>query len=181
MIEIRISGYGGQGVILSGMVIGKAAALYEDKFSSLAQAFGPEARGSSCSAQVIVSDTKILYPYLVNSDILVSMSQEAFRKFSPELKKTSGILVYENELVKPEGLSSSVKTFGIPATRIAEEKLGKNIFLNIVMVGFFTAVTDIIKEDNAKRSVSSLVPPHTVEQNLKAFDLGYSYGKENFA
>jgi len=181
MTEVRISGYGGQGVILSAMVIGKAAALYEDKFSSLAQAFGPEARGSSCSAQVIISDEKILYPYLVNSDILITMSQEAFRKFSPELKKEKGIVVYESELVKPEGLASSVKTFGIPATRIAEEKLGKNIYLNIVMIGFFTAVTKLISEDSAKKSVQSLVPPHTVETNMKAFDLGFAYGKEHYA
>jgi len=180
-MEIRISGYGGQGVILSAMVIGKAAALYENKYSSLAQAFGPEARGSSCSAQVIVSDNKILYPYLVNSDILVTMSQEAFRKFSPELKKDSGIVVFESELVKPEGLPSSVKVFGIPATRIAEEKLGRNIFLNIVMVGFFTAVTKMISQDSARRSVESLVPGHTVENNLKAFDLGYAYGKQHYA
>lgn len=180
MNEVRISGYGGQGVILSAMVIGKAAALYENKFSSLAQAFGPEARGSSCSAQVIISDEKILYPYLVKSDILVSMSQEAFRVFSPELK-ASGIVVYESELVKPEGLSKDVKYFGIPSTRIAEEELKRNIFSNIVMVGFFTAVTNLIKEDSSKKAISSLVPEHTIEQNLKAFDLGFSYGKKHFA
>jgi len=180
MTEVRISGYGGQGVILSAMVIGKAVALYENKFSSLAQAFGPEARGSSCSAQVIISDEKILYPYLVNSDILVAMSQEAFRKFSPELKP-QGIVVYESELVKPEGLSKDVKCFGIPSTRIAEEDLGRNIFSNIVMVGFFTAVTKLMKDDSAKKAVTSLVPEHTIEKNLKAFELGFAYGKEHFA
>jgi 2-oxoglutarate ferredoxin oxidoreductase subunit gamma len=180
MTEIRISGYGGQGVILSGMVIGKAAALYEDKYSCLAQAFGPEARGSSCSAQVIISDEQILYPYLVSSDILVTMSQEAFRKFSPELKD-GGILVYENELVKPEGIGSDIKSFGIPATRIAEQELGRNIFLNIVMVGFFTAVTDLLKQESSRKSVESLVPEHTIEKNLKAFELGYAYGKKHYA
>lgn len=180
MTEVRISGYGGQGVILSAIVIGKSAALYEDKFSSLAQAFGPEARGSSCSAQVIISDEKILYPYLVNTDILVSMSQEAFRVFSPELKPT-GIVVYESELVTPTGLPKDVKCFGIPSTRIAEEELKKNIFSNIVMVGFFTAVTGLIKADSAKKSISSLVPEHTIEMNMKAFDLGYAYGKKHFA
>jgi 2-oxoglutarate ferredoxin oxidoreductase subunit gamma len=180
MTELRISGYGGQGVILSGMVIGKAAALYENKYSCLAQAFGPEARGSSCSAQVIISDEQILYPYLVKSDILVTMSQEAFRKFSPELKD-SGILVYENELVKPEGLSTNVRSFGIPATRIAEQELGRNIFLNIVMVGFFTSVTELLKEESARKAVESLVPEHTVEKNLKAFELGYAYGQKNYA
>jgi len=180
MTEVRISGYGGQGVILSAMVIGKAAALYENKFSTLAQAFGPEARGSSCSAQVIIGDEQILYPYLVNSDILVSMSQEAFRIFSKELK-SQGMVVYESELVKPEGLSKEVKCFGIPSTRIAEEELGKNIFSNIVMVGFFTAVTGLIKEDSAKKAISSLVPEHTIEKNLKAFELGFAYGKKHFA
>ena len=180
MTELRISGYGGQGVILSAMAIGKAAALYENKFSSLAQAFGPEARGSSCSAQVIIGDEKILYPYLVSTDILVAMSQEAFRKFTPELKP-SGIVVYESELVKPEGLGKDVKVYGIPSTRIAEDELKKNIFSNIVMVGFFTAVTKLIKEDSAKNAVKSLVPEHTIDMNIKAFDLGFAYGKEHFA
>ena len=116
----------------------------------------------------------------MNSDILVAMSQEAFRKFSPELK-SKGIVVYENELVKPEGLSKDVKCFGIPATRIAEEDLGRNIFSNIVMVGFFTAVTKLMKDDSAKKAIESLVPEHTIEKNLKAFDLGFAYGKEHFA
>lgn len=180
MTEIRISGYGGQGVILSAMVIGKAVALYEDKYSTLAQAFGPEARGSSCSAQVIVSDEQILYPYLVASDILVAMSQEAFRKFSPELKKT-GTLVYESELVKPLDLDTETKAFGIPATRLAEEELKKNIYTNIIMVGFFTAVTNLMSAESAKKAVSSLVPEQTIENNMKAFDIGFNYGKEHYA
>ena len=74
---IRIAGFGGQGVILAGMVIGKAAAIHDGKFATLTQSFGPEARGSACSAQLIVSDEPILYPYLTQPDILVVMSQEA--------------------------------------------------------------------------------------------------------
>ena len=180
MIEVRISGYGGQGVILCAMIMGRATALFDNKYSSLSQSFGPEARGSACSAQVIVDDRQILYPYLTGSDILVSMSQEAFRKFSPELRP-NGMLVYESELVKPEGLAKSVKTFGIPATRIAEEGLGKVIFLNVVMVGFLTAVTGLATKDSARKSVSQSVPEHTIEKNLKAFDLGFEYGKKHFA
>ena len=59
--------------------------------------------------------------------------------------------------------------------------IGKYIYLNIVMVGFFTAVTKLVSEDSAKKSVQSLVPPHTIENNMKAFDLGYAYGKEHYA
>jgi 2-oxoglutarate ferredoxin oxidoreductase subunit gamma len=180
MIELRISGYGGQGVILCGMTIGRAAALFEDKYSSLSQSFGPEARGSACSAQVIIDDKQILYPYLTGSDILVSMSQEAFRKFSPELRQ-SGMLVYESELVKPEGIPSTIKAFGIPATRIAEEGLGRSLFLNVVMVGFISAVTKVVSGDNAKKAVSQSVPEHTIDKNLKAFDLGFEYGKKHFS
>ncbi len=180
MIELRISGYGGQGVILCGMTIGRAAALFEDQYSSLSQSFGPEARGSACSAQVIIDKSQILYPYLTGSDILVAMSQEAFRKFSPELRP-NGMLVYESELVKPEGLPPTVKAFGIPATRIAEEGLGRSLFLNVIMVGFISAVTGVVKQDNARKAVSQSVPEHTIEKNLKAFDLGYEYGKKHFA
>ena len=180
MIEARISGYGGQGVILCGMILGKSAALYEDKFSSLSQSFGPEARGSACSAQVIIDNTQILYPYVTNVDVLVAMSQEAFRKFSPDLRP-NGVLVYESELVKPQGLPAGVKAFGIPATRIADEGLGRNIFLNVVIVGFIAAVTNMAKSENVKKAVAQSVPEHTIESNLKAFDLGFEYGKKNFA
>lgn len=86
MTEIRVAGFGGQGVILSAMVIGKAASIYQNGYATLTQSFGPEARGSACSAQLILSDEPILYPYITNPDILIVMSQEAYTKFSPEVK-----------------------------------------------------------------------------------------------
>jgi 2-oxoglutarate ferredoxin oxidoreductase subunit gamma len=171
--EIRICGYGGQGIILTGMIIGKAAAIYDNKFSSLIQAFGPEARGSSCSAQVIISDTRILYPYITNSDILVAMSQEAYNRFIPELKK-DGILLYDNELVTPENIPEGTKSFGIPATRLAEEKLSK-IVVNIIMVGFFAAKAGAISTEGAKKAILDSVPQGTEDINTKAFKLGLSY------
>lgn len=180
MAELRISGLGGQGVILSGMIIGKASALYENKHSVLTQAFGPEARGSACSAQVIVDDKDIAYPYVSESDILVSMSQEAFNKFYPELNKNKGIVVYESELVNVEKVPNEIKKFGIPATRIAEEELGRKIFLNIVMLGFFTYVTKLNDPENVKKAISATVPEKTIQQNLKAFDLGFEYGKKHY-
>ena len=95
---IRIAGFGGQGVILAGMVIGKAVAIHDGKFATLTQSFGPEARGSACSAQLIVSDEPILYPYLMQPDILVVMSQEASRLFGSDLKP-GGLLLYEQDLI----------------------------------------------------------------------------------
>jgi len=167
--EIKVGGLGGQGVILGGIIIGKAAALFDGKHSCLTQAFGPEARGSACSAQVVVDDEPILYPYVHNPHL----------KFSPELRP-DGTLLIEEDLVKPTGLPSTVKVFAVPATRIAEE-LGKKMVLNIVMVGFFTAVTGLVSEQAAKEAVKDSVPPSTIELNMKAFDRGFAYGKELLA
>ena len=99
LTEIRIAGFGGQGVILAATVIGKAAAIFQGAYATMTQSFGPEARGGSSSAQVVLSDTPILYPYITQPDVLVVMSQEAYTRFSPELK-AGGILITEQELVR---------------------------------------------------------------------------------
>ena len=119
--EIRIAGYGGQGVILAASVIGKAVAIFEGGYATMTQAFGPEARGGSSSAQVILSSDPILYPYVSRPDILVVMSLEAYTKFAPQVKP-GGILIVENELVQMGGvtLPEGVRVYGVPATRLAE-------------------------------------------------------------
>ena len=155
--EIRVGGLGGQGVILCGSIIGKAAAIYSGRHAALIQAFGPEARGSACSAQVIVADEAIGYPYVRRPDILVLLSQDAFVQFSPQLKP-DGVVLYENELVQVEGrLPTTARSFGIPATRFAEE-LGRRLVLNIVIAGFFTGVTNLLSIDAVKRRLSIRCP-----------------------
>src|SRR6201992_1567475 len=111
--EIRIAGFGGQGVILSAVVIGKAGCIYQDGYSTMTQAFGPEARGGACSAQVILSDSPVLYPYVTRPDILVVMSQEAYVKFAPELKD-GGLLIIEQDLVRVSEIRPGTKLFSIP-------------------------------------------------------------------
>lgn len=172
--EIRITGFGGQGIILSGYIIGKAASIFNDQHATLTQSFGPEARGSACSAQVIVSDDRVLYPYVTKSDILVAISNDGYKTHKGSLSKDSTI-VYEKDLVTLEEHGPGVKTFGIPATRFAEE-LGRKIVLNIVMLGFFGAVTDLLPRDALRKAVETSVPSGTEELNLKAFDKGYEYG-----
>ena len=130
--EIRIAGYGGQGVILSAAVIGKAGAIFEGGYACMTQAFGPEARGGSSSAQVILSTEPILYPYVTQPDVLVVMSQEAYTRFAPQLKP-GGILITEQEMVNIDKMPTGIRVYGIPATRLAEE-LGRKMVLNIVMV-----------------------------------------------
>jgi len=180
--EIRISGFGGQGVIMAGFIIGRAAALYEDKESVLTQSFGPEARGGSCSAQVIVSDARIDYPYLTKPSVLVCMSDEAYRKYGESLGP-HGLLLYEEEIVKVnegEVHSWGNRAFGIPATRFAEE-IGRRLVVNIVMVGFFAAVSGLLSPESVRRAIQDLVPPGTEEMNLKAFERGYKHGRKLLA
>jgi len=174
--EIKLGGFGGQGVILAGIIVGKAAALFDKKEATLTQAFGPEARGSSCSAQVVVSDSSILYPYVTHPDIMVLMNQDAFARFSPEVKH-GGTIIVEEELVQATSAPNGAKLFKIPATRIAEE-LGKKMVLNIVMVGFFAAVTQVVDPQAIRKAVEDSVPKGTIELNLKAFDRGFEYGKK---
>ena len=172
--EIRIAGFGGQGVILSAIVIGKAACIYQNGYSTMTQSFGPEARGGACSAQVILSDKPVLYPYVTQPDILVVMSQEAYTLFSPQVNP-NGILVIEEDLVRISKLPVGVRVYSIPATRIAEE-LGKKMVLNIVMVGFFAAVAQVLDPEAVRNAVGASVPEAYRDLNLKAFDRGFDYG-----
>ncbi len=172
--EIRIAGFGGQGVILSAIVIGKAGCIYQHGYSTMTQSFGPEARGGACSAQVILSDSPVLYPYVTHPDILVVMSQEAYTLFTPQINP-NGILIIEEDLVRIGELPAGVRVYSIPATRIAEE-LGKRMVLNIVMVGFFGAVSQLLEREALRNAVAASVPEAYRELNLKAFDRGYDYG-----
>lgn len=174
LTEIRVAGFGGQGVILCATVIGKAAAIYQNEYATMTQSFGPEARGGSSSAQVILSDEPILYPYVTRPDVLVVMSQEAYTRFTPELKP-GGVLLIEQDLVRVDRLPHGMRCYGVPATRLAEE-LGRKMVLNVVMVGFFGAVTGLVNTEALRQAVAESVPAATQPLNLKAFDKGLEYG-----
>ncbi len=172
--EMRFAGFGGQGIILAGYIVGKAASIYDKKNATLTQSYGPESRGGACSAGVVVSDTPVHYPHPVTPSILVVMSQEACTKFECMLPDNATVLMDE-DLVKPEMLNKTAKIYSIPATRMAET-LGRKIVANIVMLGFFTAVTKLVSLEAMQEAVASTVPPATKELNLSAFRQGYDYG-----
>lgn len=174
LTEIRIAGFGGQGVILAAAIIGKAGALFQGGYATMTQSFGPEARGGSSSAQVILSTEPILYPYVTQPDVLVVLSQEAYTRFVPELKH-GGILIMEQDLVRVDRFPGGARVFGVPATRLAEE-IGRKVVLNVVMVGFFGAVTKLLDADALRKAVADSVPPALQRLNLQAFDKGFEYG-----
>jgi len=158
LTEIRIAGFGGQGVIMCASVIGRAASIVENGYATMTQNFGPEARGGACSAQLILSPAPILYPYVVQPDLMVLMSQEAYLKFAKDIKP-GGTLIVEQDLVRVEQLHvPDVKVYAIPATRIAEE-LGKKMVQNIVMTGFFGAISGLLQRESLRKAIEAAVPP----------------------
>lgn len=171
--EVLITGFGGQGIVLAGNILGKAASLGDHKESTLTQSYGPEARGGACSAQVIISDGVIHYPYVRIPDILVCMSQGGFDKHGCSLKEDS-ILIIDQDLVQP-GEVKAGSFFTIPATRMAEE-LGRKMMANIVMLGFVTAISEAVSVESARNAVTVSVPKGTEKLNITAFDKGYDYG-----
>ncbi len=174
-IEILISGFGGQGIVLTGSILGKAATLHDQKHATMVQSYGPEARGGSCSSQVMISDREILYPYVERPDILITMSQEGFDKNIASLSP-GGLLLWDTDLVRVDGLDPSLRAYHIPATRFAQ-KLGNKMMANIVMLGFLSALCDVVDADSLREAVLGSVPPKTKEANAAAFERGREYGQ----
>jgi len=170
--EIVFTGFGGQGIILAGRILGKAAVIGDHRESTLVQAYGPEARGGACSAQVIIADQPIHYPYVRRPDVLVCMSQAGFDKFIGQMKE-GGTLLLDKDLVQPKGVSGDF--FSIPSSRMAEE-MGRIMMANIIMLGFFTAVTGAVSVASARDAVMKSVPEGSEEMNATAFNKGCDYG-----
>ncbi len=172
--EVRLSGFGGQGIILAGLIVGKAASLFDGKNATFTQAYGPEARGGSCSAQVVITDEVGAYPYVSNPSVVVAMSQEAYTKYASEAGEDVKVIIDE-DLVTPNKKQKD-RVLAVPATRIAQE-LGRSAVANIVMLGFLAAVSKITSVEAMKKSVLDSVPKGTEELNTNAFDLGYKHGQ----
>jgi 2-oxoglutarate ferredoxin oxidoreductase subunit gamma len=176
LTEIRLTGFGGQGMIRFGYLLGKAASIFDGKQATMTQSFGPEARGSACSSQVVISGDRVLYPYVTTPNIVVAMSQEGYAKHGQNIAD-QGTLLVDEDLVKPDKTKKGIKLFAIPSTRFAEE-MKTRIAANVVMFGFFTAVTGLISEESAKKAIKDSFKEKIIDINMRAFDKGYQYGKE---
>lgn len=172
--EVRLAGFGGQGIVLSGHILGKAAALFENKTAVFTQSYGPEARGGSCSADVVISEDVVHYPKVGQPDVLVIMSQGAWGTYGGTIR-VGGTLIIDDDLVSMDCEPPGVTLFRVPATRIAEE-MGRKIVANIVMLGAVAALGGVVTYESLKQSVLGSIPAGTEELNLSAFDKGYEFG-----
>lgn len=171
--EIRLSGTGGQGLILAGIILAEAA-IADEKNAVQSQSYGPEARGGASKAEVIISDGEIDYPKVTRPDIFLALSQEAFDKYVDGVKENAVVLVDSSIEV---AATNNIRLFNIPILRAADEKLSKPMVANIIALGAIVGITNVVSREALEKAVLSRVPKGTEELNRKALNEGYNLVK----
>jgi len=174
--EVRFAGFGGQGIIKSGIIVASAACIHGGKNAVQTQSYGPESRGGACKSEVVISGEDIDFPKVVEPDVLVVMSQHAYNDYSGDVK-AGGIVIMDPDMIPSEKELEGVKVYKVPATKIAEQ-LGRRIVANIVMLGAFVAITGLLDANAIKEAIKENIPKGTEELNLAAFEKGYEFGKK---
>jgi 2-oxoglutarate ferredoxin oxidoreductase subunit gamma len=168
-IEIRLAGEGGQGMILAGIILAEAAAMYDGKRAVQTQSYGPEARGGASKAEVIISNEEIDYPEVIAADALVAMSQEACDRYSGAVKR-DGFLIIDEEKV---GRVTFTRPIRLPITRLAVEATGKAITANVVALGILVALTEVVSREAIEKAVAARAPRGTERINQAALAAGF--------
>lgn len=173
-VEVRLSGFGGQGLVLAGIVLGRAAVVNEGRNAVMAQSYGPESRGGASCAEVIIDDSEIDYPHVVAPDVVLVLSQEAYVRYGKSREKEV-LLIAEKDIVELDpAAEKGRKVLRVPFTAIAE-KVGRRIVLNMVALGFLCRATGLVGREALREAIKVSVPKGTDEINLRAFDAGYEY------
>ena len=169
-IEIRIAGLGGQGVVLAGHILGKAAA-YDGKQVVQTQSYGAEARGSMAKSEVKISDQEIGFPAVTKCDLLIVMNQEALDKYLADLK-TGGTLIVDSTTVKPSNLQGKARAFRIAATENAERIFGAKVYANMLMLGALAKVAEVVSDISMERAIRDTAEKRTADINVQAYRKG---------
>jgi 2-oxoglutarate ferredoxin oxidoreductase subunit gamma len=169
-MEIRLAGEGGQGMILAGIILAEAAAIYDHKNAVQTQSYGPEARGGASKAEVVIAQGDIDHPEVIIADVLVAMSQEACDKYAGNLKK-DGLLIVDQERV---GRVPSSRAIKVPITRLAQESSGKSITASVVALGVLVGLTGVVTRDAITQAVAARAPKGTEEMNMSALSAGFA-------
>jgi 2-oxoglutarate ferredoxin oxidoreductase subunit gamma len=167
--EMRLSGSGGQGMILASVIMAEAIGLDPEKNVIQTQSYGPEARGGASKADVVVSTHEIYYPKAMELDLLLAMTQEAMDKYYPDLKK-DGILVVDNVLVTDIPTDNY---YGFPFTRLAREEASHVMVANVIALGAIAALTNAVSKEALLKAVLARAPKGTEEKNQKAVEIGF--------
>jgi len=173
--QVMLCGYGGQGIVLAGTILGTAA-FNDGKWVSSTNSYGSAARGGACRAEVVISDQSISFPHVMEADILVAMYQTAYNKYIGHVKRRGGVIIYDNGFVTPEEVVG-LKYVPIPATRTAIEQLNQGLVANIIILSAVVAVTGLVTREALITAVTGTISEKLIELNLKAVDIGFQLGK----
>jgi 2-oxoglutarate ferredoxin oxidoreductase subunit gamma len=173
--EVRLSGEGGQGLVLAGKILAEAAAIYDNLNATQSQSYGPEARGGASRSEVIISDEDIDYPKAVNIDLLLALTQESCDRYSTDMKK-GGTVIVDKEAVSrlPQG---DFKVYPVAIISLARDKVGRALVANIVALGIIAGISKIVSESALKSAIEARVPKGTELLNLNAFRVGLEEAK----
>jgi 2-oxoglutarate ferredoxin oxidoreductase subunit gamma len=174
--EIRIAGFGGQGVVTIGKIVGMAAALYDHKNAVQTQSYGPESRGGACKAEVVLSDGEIHYPKVRSADVLLALSQTAQDVYLKDLKP-GGLLIIDPLTVAKQVSHSGIRVVKVPTAEIAL-KVGKKKFQNMVALGALHHLTGVVSQNALEQAIAEAIPPQTLGKNIEAFREGIKYVRE---
>lgn len=175
-IELRFSGSGGQGLILAGIILADAAAIYENKNAVQTQSYGPEARGGSSKSEVIISSNPIDYPKATKVDYMVALTQKAFDKYRHDVKDT-GIIIADKDLTI--NLSDvKGKVYAVDMIKSAREELGKLLGLNVIALGVLVEISKIVSRESIEKALLKRVPKGFEDYNKKALEIGFRLAKE---
>ena len=172
--EIRLSGSGGQGLILAGVILATAIGVGDGKNAVQTQSYGPEARGGASRADVVISEGEIYYPKTMKLDLLLALTQEACDKYYPDMKE-GGTLIIDSNLVTQ---IPTKRYYGFPFIRLAKEEIGQVMVANVIALGAITELTGIVSKESIKEAVLARAPRGTEEKNKKALELGFSIAKK---
>jgi len=175
--EVRLSGKGGQGLVLVGILLGEAAAIHENLYAIQKQSYGPEARSGASRSDVIISDEEIEYPVIEESDLLLTMSQEAYDRYSTKLKK-DGILIFDKTLVSPQATGADQKIYSFDFTLLARKEFNMEIVANIIALGTILHLMKFVSKDSVLKVLEQRVAPKLLAVNKKALELGISIAQE---
>ena len=175
-VRLVFSGSGGQGVITAAIILAEAAVLFEGLEATQSQSYGPEARGGATRSDVIITDSPIRFPKVIQPNILICLTQEAYNKFYGIIRP-GGMLLTDSRFVKTER-KVDARQYELPMFRTVMDKIGKPIVFNICMLGTLLGLTDLVRSESIMKVLENRIPSHFLEMNRKALEVGLALGKD---
>jgi 2-oxoglutarate ferredoxin oxidoreductase subunit gamma len=172
--QVILCGFGGQGIVLAGTILGQAA-FNGGKWVSSTASYGAAARGGACRAEVVISERPIIFPYVVAADTLIAMCQTAYDKYIGRVKPGEGVVIYDERFVPDE--MEGLKYVGIPATRTAIEELNNGMAVNVIILSAAVQMTDVVSKKELESAIAEIIPERLRELNLRAMNIGFRLGR----